>query len=90
MKGIMLKLTEDQIELLENLSSMAGKSSADFIKETMFTLLPFTEYSAVKKYLKSANKNSNKKGVSGSRYINNIIDNIHKSANTRLKRLGVL
>jgi len=90
MKGIMLNLTEDQIELLENLSRMAGKSSADFIKETMFTLLPFTEYSAVKKYLKASNQNSNKKTASRSRYINNIIDNIHKSANIRLKRIGVL
>lgn len=88
MKAITVKLTEDQIELLENLSKMAGKSSSDFVKETIFALLPFSEYSAVKKYLKSVDKES--KQQNRTKYINNITNNILASANARLKRIGVL
>ncbi len=88
MKAITVKLTEDQIELLENISKMTGKSSADFIKETIFALLPFSEYAAIKNYLKSVGSKNKKK--SSLNYINNITNNILASANARLRRIGVL
>ncbi|OQX85541.1 hypothetical protein B6D60_07695 [candidate division KSB1 bacterium 4484_87] len=88
MKAITVRFTEDQIELLENLSQNAGKTSSDFIKETIFALLPLSEYSAVKKHLDSIQKGKNKaEDISTAK---RIIKNIQASANARLKRIGVL
>ena len=90
MKAITLKLTEDQVELLENISKMAGKTSSEFIKDTIFALLPFSEYSAVKKYLNSFENQNEASTKPNKKYINKLIKNIHDSANARLKRIGVL
>ncbi len=88
MKAITVKFTEEQIELLEKISKNAGKSSSDFIKETIFALLPFSEYSAVRKYLDTIQKDDDKeKDVTTAK---RIIRNIQESANARLKRIGVL
>ncbi|NOZ63301.1 MAG: hypothetical protein GXO74_16730 [Calditrichaeota bacterium] len=88
MKAITVKFTEEQIELLENISKTAGKSSSDFIKETIFALLPLSEYSAVKKYLESIKKEKNNdEDISTAM---RIIKNIQASANARLKRIGVI
>lgn len=88
MKTVTVKFTEEQIELLESLSKNVGKSSSDFIKETIFALLPFSEYSAVKKYMDTISKDKSKKeDISVAR---RIIRNIQESANARLKRIGVI
>ena len=88
MKTITVKFTEEQIELLESLSKKVGKSSSDVIKETIFALLPFSEYSAIKKYMETIPKeDSEAKNISIAR---SLIKNIQESANARLKRIGVI
>ncbi|OQX95104.1 hypothetical protein B6I21_07135 [candidate division KSB1 bacterium 4572_119] len=89
MKTITVKLSEDQGELLEDICKMAGKSSSDFVKDTLLTLLPISEYAAVKKYQNSVDEydGANRKK---SKYIDRVINNIHASANARLRRIGIL
>ena len=91
MKEVTLTLTDDQVEILDNISNMCGKSSSDFIKDTVFTVLPLNEYIAIKRYLGVAEKlkerKHNKKVIKN---ITNIVHDIQNSANARLKRIGVL
>lgn len=91
MKGITIKLTDEQLEILENISNMCGKTSHDFIKDTMFTILPLNEYIAIRHYLSVLKKlkayNENQKVVKS---LTEIVNDINVSANARLKRIGVL
>jgi len=91
MKEVILKLTDDQVEILETISNMAGKSSPEFIRDTVFTILPLNEYIAIKRYLAVAEKLKGKK--ENKKVLKNIsatVNNIQLSANARLKRIGVL
>ena len=91
MNELTLKLTDDQAEILDNISNMCGKSSSDFIRDTVFNILPLNEYIAIKRYLgvvdKLKEKKDNKKVIKN---ITNIVNDIQLSANARLKRIGVL
>jgi len=91
MKEVTLTLTDDQIEMLETISNMCGKSSPEFIKDTVFTILPLNEFIAIKRYLSVVKKLKGKK--ENSKIIKNItaiVNDIQLSANARLKRIGVL
>jgi len=91
MKEVTLKLTDDQVEVLNSISNMCGKSSTDFIRDTVFTILPLNEYIAIKRYLNVAQKLKGKK--ENKKVIKTIaatVSDIQLSANARLKRIGVL
>ncbi len=91
MKTINVDLTDDQVEVLEQISKLAGRNSADFIKDTIFSLLPINEYLAIKDYLKEINNlKQQNSGHNQILNISNIIHDIEISANARLKRIGVL
>ena len=91
MKELTLTLTDDQVEILDNISNRCGKSSSEFIRDTVFSILPLNEYIAIKRYLgvvgKLKSKKGNKKAIKN---INEMVNDIHLSANARLKRIGVL
>ena len=90
MKGITVKLTDEQVEILENISNMCGKTSSDFITDTLVTLLPLNEYIAIRRYLAVLKKlkadNENQKVIKS---LTEIVNDINISANARLKRIGV-
>ncbi|MBC8184336.1 hypothetical protein H8E88_24845 [candidate division KSB1 bacterium] len=91
MKELTLTFTDDQVEILETISNIAGKSSPEFIRDTVFTILPLNEYIAIKRYLSVAKKlrgyKENKKVIKS---IAETVNTIQLSANARLKRIGVL
>ena len=91
MKELTLRLTDDQVEILDNISNRCGKSSPEFIRDTVFSILPLNEYIAIKRYLgvvdKMKNKKGNKKVIKS---ITEIVNDIQLSANARLKRIGAL
>jgi len=91
MKELTLTLTDDQVEILENISNMCGKTSPEFIRDTVFTILPLNEYIAIKRYLGVAEKlKGNKENKKVIKNITETVNNIQLSANARLKRIGVL
>jgi len=91
MKEVILTFTDDQVEILETISNKAGKSSSEFIRDTVFTILPLNEYIAIKRYLSIAEKLKGKKeNRKVLKSITQTVNNIQLSANARLKRVGVL
>ena len=62
MKELTLTLTDDQVEILDNISNRCGKSSSEFIRDTVFSILPLNEYIAIKRYLGVVDKMKSKKG----------------------------
>ena len=91
MQSINLRLTDEQVEVLDNISDMCGKNSLEFIKDTLFTILPVKEFMALKRYLEVAEKlKNNKENKKVIKTISKMANDIQLSANARLKRIGVL
>lgn len=90
MKQITLEFTNDQSEVLDHISHMCEKSTADFIKEALICLLPLNEYIAAKNDLIVSRNNHEFEDVKTKKLVTERIHNINISTSTRLKRIGIM
>ena len=91
MKEIKVEFSNDQSEVLDYISKMCKKDTSDFIKEALICLLPVNEYIAYKQNLivmKNDTGPENKQHDLNE--MNNQMQQINESTNSRLKRIGII
>lgn len=90
MKTVQVEFSNEQVEILEQISKMCDKNASDFIREALVCLLPLDEYAAVKNnhiIVKNKNLKNHKKEDDK---IDNRLKNINLSTTRRLHRIGML